>query len=239
MAILDDFWRKKQEDFFLNSMKEKFVWSDSDFEWAAKTQPIFKMAIAQYESQQYIEAIESFSQIIESDPNRANNYLYRGTVYEDMGLDIKAKKDFEKTISISSTNYLAWFRLGMLYSREKNFKMAVECLDKSFFYDSPIYLENPAGKGMDNNILFVHKKKIANNLGNFLYRLGRYEEACRVLDDVIENCPDYAYPYYTKAIVLIELGKYSESLPLLQTANNLGHPQAGKLIGDLLKYLGL
>lgn len=194
----------------------------------AQTMPLLEKAKNLYESEHYSEAAQVFSQMIGLQPENANWYIYRGTTYEDMGLDSKAKPDFEEAVRLAPSDSLALYRLGMLYSRENNYEKTVEYLQKSF--DNHLYIENPLGKGLDNNLLFIHKKKIGNNLGHYLIQLGKNEIAYKILDDVISNCPDYSYAYYTKGLGLVGEKKYLESMPLLQRAQELGHPQAAGLL---------
>lgn len=198
----------------------------------AKTMPLFDKAKILYGATQYAESAKVFGQLIELQPDNANWYTYRGTAYEDMGIDSKAKPDFYKAISLNPKDSLALYRLGMLYTRENNNEKAVEYLQRAFD-NIPLYIENPMGKELDNTMLFVHKKKVGNNLGSFLCQLGKNKEAYEVLDDVIANCPDYSYAYFTKGLALANEGKYIESAPLVQMAQKLGHPRAAELLAKL------
>lgn len=198
----------------------------------AKTMPMFEKAKKLYEATQYAESAKLFGQMIELQPDNANWYTYRGTAYEDMGIDSMAKTDFQKAISLSPKDCLPLYRLGMLFTRENNNEKAVEYLQRAFD-NSLLYIENPMGEGLDNNMLFIHKKIIGNNLGHYLCQLGKNKEAYEVLDDVIANCPNYSYAYFTKGLALANEGKYHESTPLVQMAQKLGHPRAA----DLFAYV--
>lgn len=235
MGLFDFIFGKKDENIETKTQENKSVnftlngkTVSTDMNVLAQTMPLFDKAKVLYESKQYSEAARLFSQMIELQPENANWYIYRGTTYEDMGLDAKAKPDFEKAVRLAPSDSLALYRLGMLYSRKNNYEKAVEYLQRSF--DNFHYIENPLGKGLDNNLLFIHKKKIGNNLGHYLIQLGKNEIAYRILDDVITNCPDYSYAYYTKGLGLVGEKKYIESIALLGKAQELGHPQAAGLL---------
>ena len=235
MGLFDFIFGRKNENIETKTQENKSVnftldgkTISIDMNVLSQTMPLFEKAKALYVSKQYSEAARLFNQMIELQPENANWYIYRGTTYEDMGLDAKAKPDFEKAVRLAPSDSLALYRLGMLYSRENNYEKAVEYLQRSF--DNFHYIENPLGKGLDNNLLFVHKKKIGNNLGHYLIQLGKNDVAYRILDDVITNCPDYSYAYYTKGLGLVGEKKYIESLPLLQMAQELGHPQAESML---------
>lgn len=194
----------------------------------SQTTSMFENAKSLYELKQYSEAAQLFGQMIELQPENSNWYIYRGTTYEDMGLDDKAKPDFEKAVELAADDSLGLYRLGMLYARENNYDKAVEYLQRSF--DNIYYLDNPLGKGLDNNLFFIHKKIIGNNLGFYLIQLGKNTIAYRILDDVISNCPDYSYAYYTKGLGFVGEKRFLDSVLLLQKAQELGHPQAEGLL---------
>jgi tetratricopeptide (TPR) repeat protein len=161
-------------------------------------------------------------------------YQFRGTVYEDMGDDSSAKNDFEKAIKLDPNNAVALFRLGMLYQRRKDLNSAVVYLQKA--YDcSPTY-DDLMGN-LYNNILFVHKRVVASNLGNFLTQLGRVDEGMKYIDEVISNCPNYAYPYFVKAITLSNKEENEQALQYAQKAAQLGHAQGYALIEHIRSKL--
>jgi len=191
---------------------------------------IDQIALNAYESGNYSLAVEKYSELIRKNPSAFQYYKFRGTAYEDMGNDVLAKKDFVKAVSLCDTDSTALYRLAMVYHRENNMASAIQYLEKAYQH-MPTY-ENLMGNTF-NNILFVHKRVIAANLANFLTLSNRVSEGIRLLDEVISNCPDYAYPYYVKAITVANQKNYREALQLAEKAQSLGHQQAGILAGQL------
>ena len=206
---------------------------------------ICMQAEAAYERKNYQEALKLYNQVIESDPSSHQYYQFRGTVYEDMGNDALAKKDFEKSIELNPQNTTSLYRLAMVYHRRNDLNTAIKYLrraynilsendnelGKGFFYkDSPI--------GSYNNILTVHKRVIAFNLANFLVQTNQIDEGLVLLDELIQYCPDYSYPYFVKSIVCVQQSRAQEALKLARKAAELGHPQAPALLATL-RQLGI
>lgn len=189
-------------------------------------------ALQAYDSKQYQTAINIYNRIIAGAPDEQMYYTRRGTVYEDMGDDVNAKKDFLKALQMKPDDYLAQFRLGMLYSREKNLEKAVEWLRKS--YRNTSTYQSVMGN-VYNNVLFVHKRVIAYNLGNFLNQLGQKQEGMKILDEVIANCPDYSYPHFSKGLTYFLDGNLIEAEKCMKKAQSLGHSQAGAALSELIE----
>ena len=191
-------------------------------------------ALYAYEHKDYNKALMLYSQLINEVPDAHQYYQFRGTVYEDMGNDKMAKADFEKSIQLRPTNAVSLYRLGMVYQREGDLRNAIKFLERAYEHN-PTY-QNLMGNTY-NNILFVHKRIISANLGNFLTQVGRTSEGIKYLDEVIENCPDYSYPYFVKAITLANQGAYAEASKLALKAANLGNNQAANLFMQLRQMI--
>lgn len=191
---------------------------------------IENLAMAAYDAKQYSAAISHYDRFISSAPQEAMYYTRRGTVYEDMGDDNKAKVDFEKALLLNPDDYIAQFRLGMLYQRRKDLNNAVVWLRKSYRNQSSY---SSLLGNVYNNLIFVHKRVIAYNLGNFLIQLGRVDEGMQYIDEVIKNCPDYSYPFYVKGLTFASDGKYSEAAGYLKKASDLGHPTAPQVLSQI------
>ena len=191
---------------------------------------IENLAMAAYDAKQYNAAISHYDRFISSAPQEAMYYTRRGTVYEDMGDDNKAKVDFEKALLLNPDDYIAQFRLGMLYQRRKDLNNAVVWLRKSYRNQSSY---SSLLGNVYNNLIFVHKRVIAYNLGNFLIQLGRVDEGMQYIDEVIKNCPDYSYPFYVKGLTFASDGKYSEAAGYLKKASDLGHPTAPQVLSQI------
>lgn len=168
--------------------------------------------------------------MIKRNPTSFQYYKFRGTVYEDKGNDVLAKADFVRAVELCDTDSTALFRLGMVYQRGGDLQSAIKYLEMA---NSRIDTYDKLMGDTYNNILFVHKRVIAANLANFLSQVNRINEALRILDEVIINCTDYAYPYFVKSIILANKKEYADALALAEKARSLGHAQANALISQL------
>jgi tetratricopeptide (TPR) repeat protein len=78
--------------------------------------------------------------------------------------------------------------------------------------------------------MFVAKKLIAGNLGNFLSQVKRYEESFMYLDEAIKLDPNYPNPYLAKGLTLAQVGRVKEGISYLEKAEKLGIAQATMII---------
>lgn len=177
-----------------------------------------------YQVQDYSGAVTAFTKAINAQSTNQNFYTMRGTAYEDMGNDIEAEKDFKKTLELLSNDFLSAYRLGMVYSRKKDFENAVKWLKVSYDNHPGLNLEHSdIGK---NNILFIDKKVVCGSLGNFLTQLKRFEEGIKYFAEAIKIDPNYPNAVLTMGLALAQSGKPKEGIPFIEKAGKLGVAQA-------------
>lgn len=188
-------------------------------------------ALEKYKLKNYQSAVTLFTEALMLTPENQNLYLMRGTAFEDFGNDLAAENDFRKALEIEKNQFIAAYRMGMVYFRKKDLITAIEWLNISFENcpDGELMkiLENDYGK---NNILFVSKKVIAANLGNFLIQIQNYDEGFKYLDCAIKLDPKYSSPYMTKGLALVQIGKASEGIYFLKKAEQMGIAQASTIL---------
>lgn len=198
---------------------------------------ISQQALSAYENKDYKTALEVYNKLIEKEPSAHQYYQFRGTVYEDMGNDLMAQKDFEKSVELNPENSTSLYRLAMVYHRKNDIDKAIEYLRKAYIVttknDDKLGVEfgykDIMGKSY-NNILMVHRRLIVYNLANFLLQKNQINEGMPLLDELIKYCPTYAYPYYSKALYYCQNNRSKEALPYAQKAAQYGHPKAQSLI---------
>ncbi|WP_417859450.1 tetratricopeptide repeat protein [Xanthomarina gelatinilytica] len=224
MGLFDDIFKKK-------GMPEKLNIGGKEIEINADAMVYSQMALDAYKVQNYTDAIVNFDKAINAQPNNQNFYTMRGTVYEDMGNDVAAERDFRKNLELSPNSYIGAYRLGMVYFRKKDFENAINWLKKSYNNLPDGDLE---GMGLGKqNIMFVAKKVVIGNLGNFLTQVKRFEEGIKYLDEAIEIDPNYPNPYMAKGMAYAQMGEPRKGIPFLQKAAKLGIPQAEMAINML------
>lgn len=192
-------------------------------------------AVGNYERKDYAGAVSDFTKAIKAMPSNQNFYTMRGTAYEDMGNDIKAAEDFIKALDLLPTSYIAAYRLGMVYYRRKDFENAVKWL-KTSLKNKPDTDLSISGVG-NNNMIFVHKKIIASNLGSFLVNLGKYEESFKYIDKAIELDQKYHFAYMTKALAYMQMGFPEKGIPYAKKAKELGNSAGGEMLKVLQKMI--
>jgi tetratricopeptide (TPR) repeat protein len=227
MGQFDDLFKKK-------GIPEKMNFLGKDFEINPDALVFSQQGLDKYQLKDYSGSVAAFTKAINAQPTNQNFYKMRGTAYEDMGNDIEAEKDFRKTLELNPNDFVASYRLGMVFFRKNDFENAVNWL-KISYQNSPDTDLSQLGI-TNNNILFIHKKIITANLGNFLTQLKKYEEGFIYLNEAIKLYPDYPNPYLTKGFALAQTGKVKEGISFLEKAEKLGMKQATGLI-QILKNL--
>lgn len=176
-------------------------------------------------------AIEMYTKAIELQNDNQIFYLIRGSIYEEIGNDLEAKNDYSKSISLDKNNFVAAFRLGMLFYKKDDLENAIKWLTISYNNSIEIdQIENTLGR---NNILFVSKKVIANNLGDFLIRVDKIDKGLKYINEAIKLDPEYSNPYLSKGIALVQLNRIPESIKYFERAITLGNTDAEKILEQL------
>jgi len=62
-----------------------------------------------------------------------------------------------------------------------------------------------------------------NNKGNAFGMQGKYDEAIQAYDEAIRLDPEFAYPWFSKGVVLEYLGKVAEANEAYAKAEELGY----------------
>jgi Flp pilus assembly protein TadD len=223
-------------DYFLKKrgIPEKMDFLGKDYEVNPDAMVFSQEGLDKYQVKDYSGAVALFTKAISAQPTNQNFYTMRGTAYEDMGNDIEAEKDFRKTLELLPNDFVAAYRLGMVYFRNKDLENAIKWLKLSYENAASGDLED-IGIGK-NNIHFVAKKLIAGNLGNFLTQLKRYEEGFTYLDAAIKLDSNYPNPYMAYGGALAQMGRANEAISYFEKAEKLGAGQATMII-QMLKNI--
>lgn len=92
---------------------------------------LLALGLAQASMRQYREAIATFTRGIRLAPTNATLYRWRGHRHLSIREFGKARADLRRAIALDSTNYGAWYHLGVLRFAEGDFPGAVECFTHS------------------------------------------------------------------------------------------------------------
>ncbi|XP_036912311.1 tetratricopeptide repeat protein 6 isoform X2 [Sturnira hondurensis] len=104
----------------------------------------------------------------------------RGVIYEFMGQQQNAMKDYQAAISLNPTYSLAYFNAGNIYFHHRQFSQASDYFSKAL-------------KSDPENECATMNRAIANTV------LKKYEEAKEDFASVAESCPFWAAVYFNRA----------------------------------------
>jgi eukaryotic-like serine/threonine-protein kinase len=149
------------------------------------------------------QAVQSYRRAIELSPNFDEAHHQLGYVYLHIGLLDKGWQELEKALAINPGNTLARFRLGQIEMCRAKYEQAFQ-----IFNTTPIE-KNPG---------------VAAYKSNALFRLGRNEEALRLVEQLLKDHPKDEGGLVTsvKAMMLAQVGKHREAEAAIQHAIEIG-----------------
>jgi tetratricopeptide (TPR) repeat protein len=118
------------------------------------------------------EALKSFDELIELNPEYHEAWNGRGNALNDMGRYKDALESYDRVIKLNPEYHNGWFNSGIALCNMGQYEEALER------YNRAIKL-NP------------ESHDAWNSRGNSLYNMGRYEEALESYDRVIKLNPEY------------------------------------------------
>lgn len=141
----------------------------------------------------YEEALVFLNSAIETNPNLAPPYQYRGLAHWALGDCVSALADEEKALSINPDYAAAWARRGLAHFCLGNDEQALDDLRKAL--------------ALDPSLAFVH-----HNLGFYYYEQGNYEKSLNEYGLSVAIDPYRSAAWAGKAEALTQLGRYSECI---------------------------
>ena len=160
-----------------------------------KTTLVFTQGCLFFAGNESEDALASFEQFLELQPNNDQIWLIRGMILSDLGRYEEAIASFDKTLEIKSDNGDAWDRRGNALSDLERYEEAIASYDKALEIKP------------DNQDTWYRR-------GNALFHLGRYEESIASYNKALEIKPDYYnyYACYFRGIALYKLERYEEAI---------------------------
>lgn len=149
-----------------------------------------------YDTEQYAQAVESYSAAIDMQPKTAQFYNERGCAYDGLGEFSKALSDFDKAIELDPKFAVAYTGRGHTYSYLGEYDKEVSDCSKA------IELEPELACAY-------------NNRGNAYKCLGEYNKAISDLEKAIELDPMYTHPYKHYGVICKKQEDFVKALELL------------------------
>lgn len=112
------------------------------------------------------KALNYINDAIDLNPNQSKYYRVRGTTYFHLKKYNDAIKNFNKSVELDSTNYLAWMGLGIVHENTQRFNSAKNYYQKA--------LNDPK-----------LSKSVHLNLGLLCTKWDKYDEAIREYNEVL------------------------------------------------------
>jgi tetratricopeptide (TPR) repeat protein len=156
-----------------------------------------------YYEQRYDEAIESYNQALNLQPDFAKAWVQKAKALRRSKQFEAALEANDRAISIDPTFASAWF--GKMYTllKLKQYEEALTAVDRM--------------------IEFNPRETAWKWRGYILTKLGRYDEALSSINQAIELHPQLGGAYYSKAYFYLTQGQFDQAFDQLKTAIDL-HP---------------
>lgn len=193
-----------------------------------------QLGIEKYDRKDFDGAIQDFTKAINIHPENQDFYIMRGTAYESLGIDSESEKDFRKALQLDPKSFVASYRLGMFHYRKEDLKNAIKMLRVSY-ENYPVNDFDKQDNG-NSKILFVSKRYLVGNLGNFLIKEKIFEEGLDFLEKAINADVNNPNSYVIKGMTLAEMGRKSEGILYIKKAIKLGSPSAEMALKALEQF---
>ncbi|HEX6186411.1 MAG TPA: protein kinase [Pyrinomonadaceae bacterium] len=192
-------------DYLVNAKDEMLVVNRlvPDFSVYPRADALYLEAVRSTVSREYASAIDSYQEIVNLDPKRAQSHLDLGRAYERDNLVEKALTSYTKAISLDPSYAAAFLRLGALHAR----------------------VGNPAGAGS----AFDRAEKLYAELVNTEGKAAAHYQRGRFLLNSLQK-PAEARAEFEKAFALTSEtdNKYQQVQTLLQLAMTLNDGAAAQ-----------
>lgn len=187
----------------------------------------------------HAEALEALNQVLMLNPNdrqakedreaikmspegnEADRHWYKGVEAERRGQFDKAVEEYKKAVKSNPQFAEAWFNIGSIHSKKKQYAEAIENYDRSIKAFDAAYPHDPAS--LRENASAFYNKAIA------LTALVKLDQAVLAYDEAIRRFPQHARALWNRGTVLDRLGRRREAADSLEKAVNLDPTAAGGL----------
>lgn len=197
----------------------------------------------------YRIALDYLNAAIEKDPQNADIYFYKGTIFKEVGDTTKALSAFQTATELNPKFYNAYVQIGLLLkakkdkNAEKYFDNAIKVSEKpeDALYAKAnllkeegvrLYNANQDAKSRETlcravesfkKVIDVNYKNVEAYMGTGFcyYQMDSLEEAYRYYEMATKIEPTYAGAYFSKGLCAEDLGKKKEAMNLYQTCLNI------------------
>ena len=192
---------------------------------------------------EYTAALELFSRVLELLPGDETVYIQRGLVYQDMGNNEQAIKDFMSAIDVAGENSCSCYYLGLSYLKSKYPREALKQLTRAGElpggaenlgisdaigqahhqlrdYEQAVYFYTEAinEERKHNNSSYCTNVDFLSNRARCYYDDTKYEEATEDLDEALKHDERDSKVHYQQGLTWYAFGKYKKCIKSLKKA---------------------
>ncbi|HLP52206.1 MAG TPA: tetratricopeptide repeat protein [Chitinophagales bacterium] len=197
----------------------------------------------------YRRALDFLNAAIAKDPQNADIYFYKGTIFKEIGDTIKALSSFQTATELNPKFYNAYVQIGLLLkskkdkNAEKYFDNAIKVSDnpEDALYAKANLLKEEGVRLYDANklaqateklskaaeqfkkVIEVNHKNVEAYMGTGFcyYQMDSVQDAYHYYDLATQVDPTYAGAYFSKGLCAEDLGRKKEAIGLYQTCLNI------------------
>jgi len=149
-----------------------------------------------------------FDRCVELDSCNQLFWYNLGAVLQKLGLFEEAAEAYQRARDLGGEDPDLLFNLGLVLARLKEYRRAKECYFKA--------LEGaPGDPEIRYNLALIHRRE------------GAYAEAYLLLEEIVEQNPDFCQAYSHLAAICLKLGELVRARECFQTLKKLGHDPEG------------
>ncbi len=124
------------EDALINLEKANMVSGKNKKDIDTDTSPLYSKGLALCSMGQYQEAVETFKDVLRSNPDNVCAWNNLGTAYSRMGDQNKAITSFKHALNTDPKYEISWNNLGNALYRSGDYSKALDCYDKALEINS-------------------------------------------------------------------------------------------------------
>ncbi len=163
--------------------------SDTDNRQDIDSQMTFQKAVRYHHSGQLQKALESYTEILNTNPNHPDALTNSGVIAGELGDHKTALAMIQAAIRINPINPFYFNNLGNVLRTRGELEAAAVAFKKSI--------------QLKPDLVVLH-----NNLGNVMKDLGKLGEAIACFEQALEFDPDFAEAHYNLSLTLLQAGHY-------------------------------
>ena len=197
----------------------------------------------------YREALQLYQVLVEATegPQKARYQLAAGLLFESLGDEGRAKQAYAAAVSLKPDYAYALLRLAQIEGAGYNLSDAIKHCRQALETDKTMaqatallgwlyYRRGDYDEASENYRQYYEASGITSTLermGNCYYALARYYEAEHVLKEMHTKCEGTSQSWMLLGQILLKQGRFSEAIPLLEKALQLGPG-----MNDAYRFLG-